>query len=409
MHTSGIIFVLLLVASSADAQAIAPCPAMPTAPAPCDEKAIATIGTKPVRLSDLDEETRKKIEHLDTTVAEAKRKAVRTTINDVLVELEAARRGITPGELLYREIRAKVARPSAADIQREIAAHPEKYKGEGINEWAAEVVYFRCLGEREAAFLHQLEERFPVIMRADPAAAPRPEATLATVGNRIVTARDAALQIDTAVALARIDVAEREKDAIEKLQQHGEAVTLNFDVPRRPLQNVELAGAPFRGDRNARVTLVEFGDFQCPPCGQMNEVLEEALAPYGARVRYVFREFPLDFHEFAWKAAEAALAAHAQGKFFPYAKLLFANQKALDVEALKKYARAAGLDGARFDRDLDSGRFAGEVMRDRRTGERAGVVATPAFFINGAWVELASFTTEGLRKAIDEAMARGTP
>jgi protein-disulfide isomerase len=406
MRVATISAVFLLVVPSAGAQEVVPCPAMPATPAPCASDTIATVDAKPVRLADLDAETRKAVEHLDTEVAEARRKAVRDAIDDILLDFEAKRRGTTPGDLLNREVRQKVAEPSAADVQREIDAHPEKYKRDGqvFTEFASSIVYRNRLAGRQKAFLHVLEGRYPVAMGVDPSATIRPDAVLATVGKRTLTMRDAAARIELAVALARIDAAEQEKDAVDKLAHNGQKVTLKFDVPRRPLQDVEVPGAPFRGERNAPVTIVEFGDFQCPPCGRMSKVVDEVLPAYGPRVRYVFREFPLEFHQFAWRAAEAAMAAHAQGKFFPYAQLLFANQKALDVESLRKYARLAGLDVGKFDRDLKSGRFAGEIERDKRDGERVGVIGTPAFFINGAWLDPTSFNVAGLKKAIDQAM-----
>src|SRR5262249_27245355 len=153
-----------------------------------------------------------------------------------------------------------------------------------------------------------------------------------------------------------------EKWQLEKkfddILREGHVIKMMFEIPKRPPVAIDNRGAPSKGPAGATVTLVEWGDFQCPPCGRMWPIVEEALEPFGDRVRYVFRQSPLTFHPYAWKAAEAAMAAHAQGKFFPYAKILFTNQKALDVASLKKYARDAGLDGARFDRDLDSGRYA---------------------------------------------------
>jgi protein-disulfide isomerase len=99
---------------------------------------------------------------------------------------------------------------------------------------------------------------------------------------------------------------------------------------------------------NAAVTIVEFTDFQCPACAAMHPVLEEVLKSYGNKVRFVVRDFPLNQHEWARKAAEAANAANAQGKFFEYIAVLFKNQKALDVPSLKKYASDLGLDRARL-------------------------------------------------------------
>jgi protein-disulfide isomerase len=188
--------------------------------------------------------------------------------------------------------------------------------------------------------------------------------------------------------------------------REGHAIRLLFDVPKRPPLSVADDRAPATGPKKASVTLVEWGDFQCPPCGAMSHVIEDVLRSHGDRVRFVFRQFPLSIHPNAWKAAEAALAANAQGRFFPYEHILFANQNSLDVASLKKYARDAGLDAKRFDHDLDSGRFAGDVASDKRRGTRAGVRGTPMFFINGVLGGDDVYTLEGMRAALDAAAAR---
>jgi protein-disulfide isomerase len=149
------------------------------------------------------------------------------------------------------------------------------------------------------------------------------------------------------------------------------------------------------------VTIVEFTDFQCPACAAMHPVLEEVLKSYGNKVRFVVRDFPLNMHENARKAAEAANAANAQGKFFEYIAVLFKNQKALDVPSLKKYASDLGLDRVKFDAALDRGTYAAEVKKDISDGELYGVGSTPTIFVNG--VQLRVLSADGLRAAIDRA------
>jgi protein-disulfide isomerase len=173
--------------------------------------------------------------------------------------------------------------------------------------------------------------------------------------------------------------------------------------PTQPVQNISADDDPARGDANALVTIVEFTDFQCPACAAMHPVLEEVLKSYGTKVRFVVRDFPLSQHEYARKAAEAANAANAQGKFFEYAALLFKNQKALDVPALRKYASELGLNRARFDADLDRDVYAAEVKKDVEDGEMYGIGSTPTIFING--IQLRTLSAEGLREAIDRAAA----
>ena len=191
-----------------------------------------------------------------------------------------------------------------------------------------------------------------------------------------------------------------EKDLSARLRKAADIRWL-LTEPVQPVQNISVDDDPSRGDANAPVTVVEFTDFQCPACAAMHPVLEEALKTYGNKVRFVVRDFPLNQHENARKAAEAANAANAQGKFFEYISVLFKNQKALDVPSLKNYASELGLDRARFDAALDRGTYASEIGKDVSDGELYGVGSTPTIFING--VQLRVLSADGLRAAIDRA------
>ncbi|MFL5349583.1 MAG: DsbA family protein [Hyalangium sp.] len=152
-------------------------------------------------------------------------------------------------------------------------------------------------------------------------------------------------------------------------------------LPEKRTQ-VEATG-PSKGPEGAPVTIVEFSDFQCPFCGKARTTVDEVVKSYGDKVRLVFRHFPLSFHENAPKAAEAAACAQDQGKFWEMHDKLFSNQQALKVDDLKKYAADLGLDAARFNECLDSGKKAEQIKKDQAAGEKAGVSGTPAFFING--------------------------
>ena len=161
-----------------------------------------------------------------------------------------------------------------------------------------------------------------------------------------------------------------------------------------------------RGDLNAPVKIIEFTDFQCSACGAMYPVLEEVLKSYGNRVYFEVRNFPLtSLHANAFRAAQAAGAAHAQGKFWEYIDFLFKNQSSLDDASLKKYATQAGLDRKRFDADLDSGRFDANIRRDVEEGETYGIEGTPTIFINGTM--LMTLGPDSLREAIEKALRGG--
>jgi protein-disulfide isomerase len=172
--------------------------------------------------------------------------------------------------------------------------------------------------------------------------------------------------------------------------------------PEPPVYKIATDDQPTKGSPAASVTLVEFTDYQCPSCAKAQPALERITSEYGERVRLVVRDYPLTQHKDAQKAAEAAEAAREQGKYWEYTALLFQNQSALQTDRLKEYASRAGLDRAKFDAALDSGRFAESVHRDLQDGDRVGVMGTPTVFVNGRRVADTSY--EGLKAAVKAAL-----
>jgi protein-disulfide isomerase len=139
-----------------------------------------------------------------------------------------------------------------------------------------------------------------------------------------------------------------------------------------------------QGPPEAPVTLVEYGDYECPYCGKAYPAVRRIQRMMDDRLRFVFRNFPLNtLHEHASQAAQAAEAAGAQGKFWEMHDLLYENQDNLDDVDLRQYALKAGLEIYRFESDMASERFAKKVRDDFRGGVRSGVNGTPTFFING--------------------------
>src|SRR6185436_19461777 len=155
-------------------------------------------------------------------------------------------------------------------------------------------------------------------------------------------------------------------------------------APVAPAFSIATDDQPAKGNPNASVTIVEFTDFQCPSCALQHPVLERIVNEFGDRVRLVVRDFPLSQHADARKAAEAAEAAREQGKYWEYVTVLFRNQSALGVDKLKQYASEVGLDRARFDAALDSGKFAEKVQHDVIDGDKLGINGTPTLYINAS-------------------------
>lgn len=155
-----------------------------------------------------------------------------------------------------------------------------------------------------------------------------------------------------------------------------------------------------RGPEDGRVTLVEYGDFECPYCGRAEPVLRQLTQAFGDDLTFVFRHLPLtDVHEHAQLAAEAAEAAGRQGRFWELHDLLLTHQDALTYPDLLRYADDLGLDVDRFARDLSSRHFALRITRDVESAEQSGVAGTPTFFVNGQRHH-GAYDLESLRAAI---------
>ena len=158
-----------------------------------------------------------------------------------------------------------------------------------------------------------------------------------------------------------------------------------------------------RGPEGAPVTILEWSDFQCPFCREVQPVLGRLLAEFPQQVRLVFKDFPLRSHELAVPAALAARCASTQGRFWEYHDLLFAAQPAFAHDELVRYAQRLGLDVARFTECLDAARFQEDVTADQREGRAAGVRATPTFFVNGQKIE-GALPIEEFREAVRRAL-----
>jgi protein-disulfide isomerase len=170
--------------------------------------------------------------------------------------------------------------------------------------------------------------------------------------------------------------------------------------------DIDIEGSPFKGPADAPVTIVEFSDFECGYCGRLAQTLDNVKNKYGDEVRVVFRQFPLQMHPKAKKAAEASLCANEQEKFWEMHDLLFQEQRQLDVVALKDKASRLGLDRTAFDECLDSDRYGEQVAQDLRDGAALGVTGTPALFINGAPVQGGAVPFDVLAKLVDEELER---
>jgi protein-disulfide isomerase len=168
---------------------------------------------------------------------------------------------------------------------------------------------------------------------------------------------------------------------------------------------VASAGFPAKGPEGAPVTIVEFSDFQCPFCSRLIPTLDQVKEKYGDKVRIVFRQFPLGFHDKAQKAAEAALCAADQGKFWELHDAMFKDQAGIAVDGLKAKAVTLGLNADSFNSCLDSSKKAEMVKADVAAGSAVGVTGTPAMFINGRFLS-GAVPIEQITQVVDDELKR---
>lgn len=308
-----------------------------------NEAVVATIGGQPLKAAILNERLKPVVYSMRLEAYNLIRQQAEQMVNNLLLLEEARRRQVGPEQIVRTEVSDKVHPPTSAEVEKFYEENKARINGD-LNSLRNQIANY--LQERER---QRLEEELST-----------------------------------------------------RLRKSAEIRWL-IGEPPQPVQNISADDDPAKGAPNAPVTIIEFTDFQCPACAAMHPVIEEVLKSYGDKVRFVVRDFPLNRHEHARKAAEAANAANAQGKFFEYIALLFKRQQALDVPSLKKYASEIGLDRAKFDAALDRGVYAAEVKRDIEDGEMYGVGVTPTIFVNG--VQLRTLSADGLKEAIDKAAA----
>lgn len=201
--------------------------------------------------------------------------------------------------------------------------------------------------------------------------------------------------------LAKLNDLERKIDQIARRapqpqRRSGPDPERKYELP--------VAGSPIRGPENAPVTIVEFSDYQCPFCARVEPLIEQVLEANEGKVRLVYKHFPLEsIHPFAMGAAKAAVAAQKQGKFWEMHEKLFANQRQLQPDKLKEFAREIGLDLAQFERDMNSPETERKVRDDMRLARRVGVRGTPTIFVGGRLVTNRSL--DGFNQLIERALS----
>lgn len=203
---------------------------------------------------------------------------------------------------------------------------------------------------------------------------------------------------------------EKKKEAMDKWladQTKKNPVEVYITKPKRPSYDIVLGDAPMTGNKDAKVTIVEFSDFQCPFCAKGAEVVHDLKKKYGSKIRVAFKNFPLPFHNQAEGAAVAGLCANEQRAelFWKMHDEMFAHQDQLDVESLKKLAKKVGAKSDKFDQCLAANKYLDRVKADIEEGKKYNVKSTPTFFVNGQMINGAQ-PIEVFSELIDEELSR---
>lgn len=303
---------------------------------------VAQIDGKPLTMADLEEIAAPQLKQLEAQRQKILEGALGRLVEQKLLEAEAAKRGVSADELLAAEVDSKVG----------------EVTDEEVDAWYEE---------------NQARVRQPKEQVAD--------------------------QIKN--FLQQRQAGEVRSEFLASLRKAHE-VKILLEPPR---EKIAVGDAPTKGPEDAPVTIVEFSDFECPFCSRVNPTLAQVEENYGEKVRIAFKQFPLAMHPHAEKAAQAALCAHDQGKFWEMHDAMFGNQQELAVEQLKAKAADLGLDAETFNQCLDSGKHAERVQSDMAEGQAAGVTGTPAMFINGRLVS-GAVPYDQISSVIDDELQR---
>lgn len=196
---------------------------------------------------------------------------------------------------------------------------------------------------------------------------------------------DPSCSYSNGLAAAMVDAIQHGKSESEAIAAANASKWAHVQAPKLlddPV-TIPVAGSPVLGPQKAPITIVEFSDFQCPYCAAAVPEINALLKAYPSQVKLIFKQFPLEIHSQANLAADAAIAANKQGKFWALHDAMFANRDDLSRKNLLLLAKQSGLDMNRFQSDIDSTEVRETVVRDVQDGMQAGVEGTPTIFING--------------------------
>lgn len=339
--------------AASDAPAVVAGPPPPSVQAPAatpDEGVVAAWNGGELKYGELKKDIDMELIKLEaeylTNRYDAELAALDEKLNQTLVETEAKARNMEPTALLKAEVEDKAKAPTESEIQELYNANARKLRGKTLEEVRPDIeraVRQQKQGERYQAYVTELRSKYGAVVQL-----PYP------------------------------------------------------DLPRIP---VSADDDPAMGNAEAPVTIIQFAEFQCPYCGRARESIEEVQKNYEGKVRFVFRDFPLGFHDRAVPAAVAANCAEPQGKYWQYHDALMTNQRALEEADLQRVARDTQLDMDKWETCRKDPAVEAEIRKDMEDGNKAGVSGTPAFFINGVFLN-GALPYERFKVVIDRELAK---
>lgn len=416
---------------------------------------VATAAGKNFTPASLSADGQKLYAEREASSKAARRGLLNGMIQTMLIDLESKAMSVTPEKLLAGAF-AKIADPTAAEVQAFYNTNSSQFGGRTFAQMQAEIrEYLKRSREQKAddAYFKTLETKYKVSAGRDVNAdALKSSDVLVTVLGKAITVQefdnknkvrlndlevglfeDIMTDLKSSIASVLLaaeakergvestavyaaEVSDKLKDYTDQEKSDLEAALQNrllkkYDAkfvitpPARLVQNISVDDDPSIGPAAAPVTIVMFTDFQCPACAAAYPVLKGVMSEFPNRIRFVVRDYPLtSLHKNAFRAALAANAANAQGKFFEYTAKLYVNQEALDDASLKKHAAGLGLNPKKFELDLNDEKTAAEVRKDMAEAAVYGVSWTPTIYVNGTKVQRGS--ADNIRDAINAALGK---
>ena len=300
---------------------------------------VATVGGTAISRETLEKHVKAKLIEIDNERYEALKEGLDELVGEELLTQEAKARNVTPDALVKEEIIGKIAAPTDAEVAEVYEANKAQLGGQTLEQVKPRIVAF--LSQQKAG--------------------------------------------------------ERRLQYLEELKKKY-ATTIKL---KAPVVQVGTGGRPEMGPKDAPITMIVFSDYECPYCRKAEETVEQVLKTYQGKIRYVFRDYPLPFHQNARPAAVAAACANEQGKYWEMNAKLFKGE--LTADGMKKMAGEIGLDAKKFA-DCTAKNDQKPIEKDLADGGEVGVNGTPAFFINGRMLSGAQ-PFEAFKAIIDEELA----